>query len=193
MSKANRAFVRNEEAVSPVIGVILMVAITVVLAAVVFVLVSNLGKSSNSAPTFALSRDDATDRLSVTSADSDADWNRLAIKGPAQQDAAVGPPVVAGVHLHFGLNAAATDASGDCGTDAAPASPMPADCVLSSNTEITGAADLMSAGEYLEFCNDSDGAAAGTNTAATGVTFTIVDTTANQVIGTFTFNDIAGC
>jgi flagellin-like protein len=34
----------NNEGVSPVIGVILMVAITVVLAAVVFVLVQNLGK-----------------------------------------------------------------------------------------------------------------------------------------------------
>ncbi|HUR25979.1 MAG TPA: archaellin/type IV pilin N-terminal domain-containing protein, partial [Candidatus Thermoplasmatota archaeon] len=45
MSKANQAFKQNDEAVSPVIGVILMVAITVVLAAVVFVLVSNLGKS----------------------------------------------------------------------------------------------------------------------------------------------------
>ena len=43
MSKANQAFKQNDEAVSPVIGVILMVAITVVLAAVVFVLVSNLG------------------------------------------------------------------------------------------------------------------------------------------------------
>jgi flagellin-like protein len=44
--KANQAFVNNEEAVSPVIGVILMVAITVVLAAVVFVLVSDLGGDS---------------------------------------------------------------------------------------------------------------------------------------------------
>lgn len=41
--KANRMFKANEDAVSPVIGVILMVAITVVLAAVVFVLVSDLG------------------------------------------------------------------------------------------------------------------------------------------------------
>jgi flagellin-like protein len=45
--KANQAFKANDEAVSPVIGVILMVAITVVLAAVVFVLVSNLSKTSD--------------------------------------------------------------------------------------------------------------------------------------------------
>src|ERR1051326_814014 len=40
--KANQAFKADTEAVSPVIGVILMVAITVVLAAVVFVLVTKL-------------------------------------------------------------------------------------------------------------------------------------------------------
>jgi archaeal type IV pilus assembly protein PilA len=49
MSKANQKFVQADEAVSPVIGVILMVAITVVLAAVVFVLVSNLSKGANDA------------------------------------------------------------------------------------------------------------------------------------------------
>jgi archaeal type IV pilus assembly protein PilA len=59
MSKANRAFVRNEEAVSPVIGVILMVAITVVLAAVVFVLVSNLGEGADTSdPRVAFSKDE---------------------------------------------------------------------------------------------------------------------------------------
>ncbi len=44
--KANKSFKMEEDAVSPVIGVILMVAITVVLAAVVFVLVSDLGGDS---------------------------------------------------------------------------------------------------------------------------------------------------
>lgn len=43
--KANRKFIDQEEAVSPVIAVILMVAITVVLAATVFVLVNDLGKN----------------------------------------------------------------------------------------------------------------------------------------------------
>lgn len=47
--KANRKFIEEEEAVSPVIAVILMVAITVVLAATVFVLVNDLGKNVGSA------------------------------------------------------------------------------------------------------------------------------------------------
>ncbi len=43
--------VKNEEAVSPVIGVILMVAITVILAAVIAAFVFNLGGSQEKAPT----------------------------------------------------------------------------------------------------------------------------------------------
>jgi archaeal type IV pilus assembly protein PilA len=156
--KANQAFKANDEAVSPVIGVILMVAITVVLAAVVFVLVSNLGKTSSSTPTFQLTRDEATDRLSVLSADSDADWNRLAIKGSAAT-------------TEFALNAA-TGATGNT-------------VVAVTNTELTGAVDLMGAGEFIEFC--------GTGADAADITYTIVDTTANSVIGTFTFSSIEQC
>jgi flagellin-like protein len=43
-------FVKNEDAVSPVIGVILMVAITVILAAVIAAFVFNLGGSQTKAP-----------------------------------------------------------------------------------------------------------------------------------------------
>ena len=43
MSKANQKFRENEEAVSPVIGVILMVAITVILAAVIATFVFKIG------------------------------------------------------------------------------------------------------------------------------------------------------
>ncbi len=45
-----RTIRKDEEAVSPVIGVILMVAITVVLAAVVFVLVSDMGGDTQDQP-----------------------------------------------------------------------------------------------------------------------------------------------
>ena len=48
--KANRKFSKDEEAVSPVIGVILMVAITVILAAVIAAFVFNMGGSLTSAP-----------------------------------------------------------------------------------------------------------------------------------------------
>ena len=78
MSKANQAFKQNDEAVSPVIGVILMVAITVVLAAVVFVLVSNLGEGSESAPNISFNKDSADRTLTVVQAE-DAEWGDFAI------------------------------------------------------------------------------------------------------------------
>jgi flagellin-like protein len=65
--KANQKFVRNDEAVSPVIGVILMVAITVVLAAVVFVLVTRLsGSGSQSTPVIGATADNTSAGRSVT-------------------------------------------------------------------------------------------------------------------------------
>jgi archaeal type IV pilus assembly protein PilA len=74
MSKANQAFKQNDEAVSPVIGVILMVAITVVLAAVVFVLVSNLGEGSESAPNVSFNKDSADLEMTVITAET-SNWD----------------------------------------------------------------------------------------------------------------------
>ena len=60
--KGNRKFVNEEEAVSAVIGVILMVAITVAIAATVYVYVSGmLSPTGESAPSLAWSADDADD------------------------------------------------------------------------------------------------------------------------------------
>jgi archaeal type IV pilus assembly protein PilA len=74
--KANQAFKANEEAVSPVIGVILMVAITVVLAAVVFVLVTRLaGNNNDAAPQISFSKQAGSSGgaiFTVTQASSDA-------------------------------------------------------------------------------------------------------------------------
>jgi len=58
-------FVKNEEAVSPVIGVILMVAITVILAAVIAAFVFNLGGSQEKAPTASIVAANAPDTSGV--------------------------------------------------------------------------------------------------------------------------------
>ena len=85
--KANQAFRQNDEAVSPVIGVILMVAITVVLAAVVFVLVTKLaGNQKEQAPTISFSRVDASSTtggtLTVVSVQGPAiTWGEVCVKG----------------------------------------------------------------------------------------------------------------
>ena len=69
--KANKKFVEEEEAVSAVIGVILMVAITVAIAATVYVYVSGmLSPTGENAPNMAWSIDDAEDTLIITSGSS---------------------------------------------------------------------------------------------------------------------------
>jgi len=68
--KANRKFREADEAVSAVIGVILMVAITVAIAATVYVYVSGMiGSSPTSTPSVQFVKDDVTDKLTVASAD----------------------------------------------------------------------------------------------------------------------------
>ena len=92
--KANQKFMKNDdEAVSPVIAVILMVAITVVLAATVYVWVSGFGSSANNTQQHTLSMasasaiSEATDvfskRYTVSSADPSLTYGdmRLAIDG----------------------------------------------------------------------------------------------------------------
>ncbi len=127
--KANRKAVRHlsgeEEAVSPVIGVILMVAITVVLAAVVFVLVSDLGSDSNAPSAVKFQKDEANDRIKVVSAESTADWDKIEVKADAT-----------GAELE--LNAAADGVGGTAITTALVA--------------VSSATDPMSAGEYIELC-----------------------------------------
>lgn len=76
---------RDERAVSPVIGVILMVAITVVLAAVVFVLVMNLSHNGAvQAPHVAITSD-GRGNYTVVQADTALPWADLLLGcGPGQ-------------------------------------------------------------------------------------------------------------
>jgi len=73
----------GERAVSPVIGVILMVAITVILAAVIASFVLGLGDTDDPAPSISFSTDEDTNanatEISITSGDSDADADNLEI------------------------------------------------------------------------------------------------------------------
>jgi flagellin-like protein len=74
--KANRKFVESEEGVSAVIGVILMVAITVAIAATVYVYVSGMmGGAAEKAPTITFTKDEALDTLTVVQADVGIAWS----------------------------------------------------------------------------------------------------------------------
>lgn len=82
--KANRKFVDGEEAVSAVIGVILMVAITVAIAATVYVYVSGMmGTGQEAAPTLTFIKEDkaTVNTLTVIAADpADLSWGDLELQ-----------------------------------------------------------------------------------------------------------------
>ncbi len=77
--KANQNLKASTEAVSPVIGVILMVAITVVLAAVVFTIVSQLSTDQEPTPTLSMSQ--KGDVLTVVRVVGDVSWDQLTVSG----------------------------------------------------------------------------------------------------------------
>jgi flagellin-like protein len=87
--KANSKFVNGEEAVSAVIGVILMVAITVAIAATVYVYVSGMLPTSKGAPpSMSITQNGAIStyggetrvNFSIDSASADAKWSDLKIQ-----------------------------------------------------------------------------------------------------------------
>ncbi len=82
--KANRKIVDGEEAVSAVIGVILMVAITVAIAATVYVYVSGMmGTGQEAAPTLTFIKEDkaAINTLTVIAADpADLSWGDIEVQ-----------------------------------------------------------------------------------------------------------------
>lgn len=179
--KANRKFVRTDDAVSPVIAVILMVAITVVLAATVFVLVSDIGGNTGStAPQISWNPDETQDRFTVNTAANNADWYRLTIQ--ADSCTSVGA-IVAGstssaTYINKNVNAAAT------GADIANAN-----CASPSAVRVGSGAARIIAGDYIDLCHDDTSG----STAATNVKVTIKDTTANSIVTSHTFTDVADC
>lgn len=79
--KANRKFIEaDERAVSAVIGVILMVAITVAIAATVYVYVSGMiGGTKNQTPNVACTTDSTANRITVATADANIKWSDVRI------------------------------------------------------------------------------------------------------------------
>ena len=162
--KANRKFVSEDEAVSPVIAVILMVAITVVLAATVFVLVSDIGNQSNtSQPPVSWGMDETTDRWSVSQAPNQVSWASYNIKSSLAD-------------LKVALNEQGTDTSTAAGTTATE---------LNSGTF---AGDSLAAGDYLDFCVGGSATLPSTN-----VEITLTHIPSNSIANQKTFASIAAC
>lgn len=111
------------------IAVILMVAITVVLAATVFVLVSDINPGNQPSPAVSYTVDDTADRISVQTAGPKADWARLEI----------GSDVAT---LKFRFNADASNAAGTA---------IP----TGTYVRVTSTSAQMKAGDFLDFCSTS--------------------------------------
>jgi len=169
--KANQKFVnRDEEAVSPVIAVILMVAITVVLAATVYVWVSGFGSQSSS----------AAKSVSLTSAaaiSNDGHWKNYTIasatSGLKYSD------------FSMTLNGAAltaTAASTNCADPVlSGASGVFTACRGTTALTLTGAsASVVQAGDLITVYSGSGGA------SMSGASLRLLDSQANSVMATLT-------
>ena len=79
--KANRKFIEaDERAVSAVIGVILMVAITVAIAATVYVYVSGMiGGTKTQTPNVACTTDATVNKITVATSDTNIKWKDIVI------------------------------------------------------------------------------------------------------------------
>jgi flagellin-like protein len=170
--KANKAFRTADEAVSPVIGVILMVAITVVLAAVVFVLVTRLaGNQQQQAPSITFDTQSTSTgfggRLTVVAAQGGSiNWSDICIKDSSGNTASVWT---------------ANGAASGCATP--PASNVY--CTLpDGNTRVQ-------AGDVVDCRNSAQGGPAS-NTATAGTRydgpFTAFHISANSAFKTFQFH-----
>lgn len=166
-------FSLGDSGVSPVVAVILMVAITVVLAATVFVMASDIGRqSSNTAPTISFKIEENLDRLVVVTAGPKADWARLGLR--IQSQGTTSPPIPT---IYLG-----TDAAGGYQNEGALATGLALSS--SSSPAVTTTSDPIGGGEYLEFCGSA---------AETFVKVLIIDLPASFTVAGLQFVNVNVC
>lgn len=173
--KANRKFLNNDdEAVSPVIAVILMVAITVVLAATVYVWVSGFGSnSSQPAKTLALTSNGAI-------ADCGTDGVTAGAYECKSYVVASASPGLRWQDLTFTIDGAdQTIAAENCDATVEPEDPNTySGCDGDGTAEATGA--VIQAGNLVEFH--------GAASSLSGGTLRVLDSASNSIILTLTFS-----
>lgn len=155
--------VAADEGVSPVIGVILLVAITVVLATVVFLLATSLSRPNPDEATFFGNADDQRDRIDVLKVEGAASFSDFRI---SSESAAAG---VTGIR--FAINAVPTSATGTASANGA-------------STDIAAVQD-MKAGDYIGLCS--------TGAAATNTEVRIVHIHANSQVLKVNYTSLALC
>ncbi len=161
--KANQAFRNDDEAVSPVIAVILMVAITVVLAATVYVWVSGFGSpSSTPAETLSLSSGGAIQ------SNTTAQWKNYTIASSTSG--------MKFSDINLTLNGDYVPCSQTFPQGSGDAYRVwQGGATVACGTGSTGPTLVTSAGSYFEFFHDA-------TSGLSGQTLRILDSQANSVI-----------
>ena len=161
--KANRKFVEGEEAVSAVIGVILMVAITVAIAATVYVYVSGMIGVQQKVPMIQMLADEDDDKLSVISINANVYWDSLAIRSTGA--------------VNISINSEVTTSVG---------------VTLSADTYYQVNDSMMGSGNAHVFIRGADFIdIEGTLADIDDITITIIHDDTGIVLGTYAFSSIA--
>lgn len=144
-----RLFRRNEEAVSPVIGVILMVAITVILAAVIAAFVFGLGGSQEKAPTASITvannPDTTTIDLKINHKGGDTlkggDWKLSVVNASGSGTSPIFVTSEPSNDLSVGAQISATKITTGCPTST---------CILTNTTLTVNTGDALVSGQKYD-------------------------------------------
>jgi hypothetical protein len=157
-----RKLEENTIAVSAVIGVILMVAVTVAMAAVAYAYFTGMiGGGEETTPIVEFIQEELTDKIIAQTAEEDADWSRLYMyveDTPSHT-----------IKFHF--NGAVTQSDTALGVGSANA------------VQIISTPTSVSAGDYIKLGADGG--------AASQVTIVIIDRVSNVILKEFKFREIA--
>ena len=157
---------REDDAVSEVIAIVLLVAIAITAAALIFVAFQIFGTPKETPIPVAFTSDEGNDRLVVEKTSDDANWARLRVQVSAHGGSATA--------IYMGdTNPYQNDPATFNGAD-----------ILSAGRVVSGESAPIRSGEFIAFCADQ---------ATTDVQITVIDEASNSVIGRFNFLNIRLC
>ncbi len=150
-----------------VVGTIILVAIVIGIVTGVFLAWKLLmEEQADSAPSVGFTVDEEVDRLVVSTAVQDADWNMIQLS--AVDNGGFATTIHVGTAEPY-MNEDASATGGD---------------LLAGRVQLATSSHPVSAPDYVEFCADS---------TTTQVRVSVFDSEANTRLGTWHFNDIAAC
>lgn len=180
--RTRRSLGGDGQGVSAVVATILLVAVAIVLATGAYIAAQELkGQQPKSAPKINFAKDDAVDRIYVTSAQSGADWSRIAVRltGCTQATGSAILRLGAAVPYHNDAPSAGGAALNAAGSGAT--------CGAGLTVNVASTSAIVHAQDFLALCGSPAGA------GLTSVELTVVDVQANLVLWNVAFLTVADC